>query len=191
MKTKTSGRTYEQDELDWAWAVAAQVVVNAPALSKSQRVTVETRVRERIAGVDLWNMIAPRQRFVATLTGRLRGYPRYCAARNSPFQGLAADGAKRALYRLIREKFRVVNFIHDEVLIEFPIEADHHKLAQRVKKIMIEEMQVVVPDVPATCEFALMRRWYKGAKAVFENGRLVPSKPVPDGNNGLIWVHDV
>ena len=42
----------------------------------------------------------------------------------------------------------VVNFIHDEVLVEFPIEGDHN-----VQKIMIDEMRSVVSDVPVTCEY--------------------------------------
>jgi hypothetical protein len=188
--TKTRGRPYEQSEIDWAWSVATQVAAQNVALSGTQRTVVQTRIQERIAGLDLWNLLAPRQRFVATLTGRLRGFPRYCAARNTPFQGLAADGGKRALYRLIREGFRVVNFIHDEALIEFRIGADHTALAERVKQVMIDEMRSVVPDVPVTCEYALMRRWYKGAKALFINDVLVPSKPQIDTSGNTKWVHD-
>ena len=37
---------------------------------------------------------------VFTLTGRKRGNTSYCAEKNTPFQGLAADGAKIALYNL-------------------------------------------------------------------------------------------
>ncbi|MEI6236444.1 MAG: hypothetical protein WCT04_25590, partial [Planctomycetota bacterium] len=189
-KTKTKGRPYTQEEIQWAWRVAEHIAPQTPGLSETQRIILDTFIRERIAGPDLWNVLAPRQRYTATLTGRLRGYPTFCAAKNCPFQGLAADGAKKALYRLHREGFRVVNFIHDEVLVEFPIDADHNTLAQRVEKIMIEEMQSVVSDVPVTCEYALMRRWYKGAKSVIENGRLVPSKPVTTPSGTTIWVRD-
>jgi len=66
-------------------------------LTDTERTVLNTRVNERIAGQDLLEMIIPPQRFVSTLTGRLRGYPAYCAAKNTVFQGLAADGAKRAL----------------------------------------------------------------------------------------------
>src|SRR5262249_9415329 len=59
---------------------------------------------------------------VATLTGRIRGRVGYTQARNTPFQGLAADGAALALFDLVREGFRVVGFIHDEVLVELPDE---------------------------------------------------------------------
>ena len=38
-----------------------------------------------------------------TLTGRVRRYCSYCSAANAPFQGLAADGAKKALWTPIRQ----------------------------------------------------------------------------------------
>jgi hypothetical protein len=37
---------------------------------------------------------------VATMTGRLRGKVGFAQSRNTPFQGLAADGAKLALWGL-------------------------------------------------------------------------------------------
>jgi hypothetical protein len=56
-------------------------------------------------------------------------------------QGLAADGAKLAMYRLGREGYRVVNFIHDEFLIELPDDADHFAQACRIERILVEEMR--------------------------------------------------
>ena len=45
------------------------------------------------------------------------------------------------------------------------------------------------PDLPVAVEFALMRRWYKGARAVYVDQKLVPAKPVyKDGK--VQWVHD-
>jgi hypothetical protein len=60
---------------------------------------------------------------VFTLTGRLRANASYCARHNTVFQGLAADGAKLALWLLWRAGYRIVNFIHDEVLIEIPVDS--------------------------------------------------------------------
>lgn len=175
--TATKQRPYTPEELDWAWGVAAQMLQRMGHLSTEQRAVWDTRVRERIAGRDLWSALTPRQRFVSTLTGRLRGYPTYCAARNCVFQGLAADGAKLALYRLYREGFRIVNFIHDEILLEFPEAADHTAMAAQVERIMVEEMRRVVPDLPVTCEYAMMGVWSKRAKAVFVDGKLAPWVP--------------
>ena len=111
---------------------------------------------------------------VTTLTGRIRGRVGFAQARNTPFQGLAADGAKNALWNLTREGFRVVAFIHDEVIVELPDDADHTAEAIRIENIMNRSMKVVAGDVPVACEYALSRRWSKDAKAIFDDGRLVP-----------------
>ena len=188
-KTVKSKRFFTSEEIDWAWNGAAEIVPQLPHLSETQRTVWMTRVRERIPGQDLWSALTPRQRFVATLTGRLRGYPAYCAARKTVFQGLAADGAKLALYRLHSEKFEIINFIHDEVLVALAIDADCTVEAKRVETVMIEEMQLVTPDIPVSCEYALMRHWHKGAEAMFVDGKLVPVKPIKiDGKTN--WAHD-
>jgi hypothetical protein len=64
--------------------------------------------------------------------------------------------------------------VHDEILIELPEDADHAAEARRVESIMNREMQRVTGTVPVACEYALARRWSKKAKAVFEDGRLIP-----------------
>ena len=106
---------------------------------------------------------------VVTLTGRLRGRVSFSQARNTPFQGLAADGAKRAIWKLTLAGFRIVAFIHDEVLIELPVDADHAAEARRIDKIMCDAMQEFTGNVPIKCEYALMDRWYKQAEAVYDN----------------------
>ena len=117
---------------------------------------------------------------VETLTGRIRANVRFTAARNTPFQGLAADGMKEALYRLMRAGYRVVACVHDEVIVELPEHGiDHKSAADDVSRVMREAMRdVIQSDLPISCEYALMRRWHKGAKPVFdENGKLLPWEP--------------
>jgi DNA polymerase I-like protein with 3'-5' exonuclease and polymerase domains len=117
---------------------------------------------------------------VATLTGRIRGRVSYSQARNTPFQGLAADGAGLALFALVREGFRVVGFIHDEVLVELPDEGGYvsEEKVRRVEEIMCRQMEeVLVDDIPVACEAALSRRWHKKAKLVVEGGRVLPWQP--------------
>jgi hypothetical protein len=89
--------------------------------------------------------------------------------------GVAAYGAKLALWALIREGYRVVAFIHDEVVIELPEDADHTTEARRIEEIMNRAMERVTGDVPIACEYAPSRRWSRKARAVFdEMGWLVP-----------------
>lgn len=120
-------------------------------------------------------------------SGRIRGNMGYCDACNTLFQGLAADGAKLAMFRILYEMYcvpssplygsRMVAFIHDEFLCEHPDEkAD--VAARRVAELAVEEMRKVLPDVTVTAEPALMKRWYKKAEKVLNvNGHLIPWEP--------------
>jgi len=99
---------------------------------------------------------------VATPTGRLRAGATFCQARNTPFQGLAADGAKLALFELVRAGYRIVAFIHDEILVELPIGADEHAEAQKIRQIMCDAMRRVTGKIPIACgEPVFMDRWSK------------------------------
>jgi DNA polymerase I-like protein with 3'-5' exonuclease and polymerase domains len=113
---------------------------------------------------------------VFTLTGRLRAAAGFTARRNTVFQGLTSDGAKLALWRVWRAGFRVVNFVHDELLVEVPAGSDLTAHAGRVQTLMVEGMRAVLPDVRVGVEYAATARWAKGAKATFDaNGRLTLS----------------
>jgi hypothetical protein len=69
----------------------------------------------------------------------------------------------------------LVAFLHDEVVIELPEDADHAAEARRVESIMNSAMEEVTGDVPVALEYALSRRWSKRARAVFDaDGRLIP-----------------
>jgi hypothetical protein len=129
------------------------------------------------------------------LTGRIRGRVTYCQVRNTPFQGLAADGAALALFSLIKEGFRVVGFIHDEMLVELPDEGGYvsEDKVQRVVEIMCREMEgVLVGDIPVECEAALSTCWSKEAKLNVRDGKVFPWNP--DGKMSIdlpkLWPHD-
>ena len=137
-------------------------------------------------------------------SGRIRGGLSFCEAANSYFQGLAADGAKEALFRVQAECYanptktplygcRPVVFMHDEIIMEVPTDrAD--AAAARLAQVMIEGMSKYIVDVPVTATPVAMRRWYKGAKPVRVDGVLVPSKPVHEDVNGkqvTKWIADI
>lgn len=120
-------------------------------------------------------------------SGRLRAGCTFCSGANTWFQGLAADGAKAALYALYKACYldeesvlygvRMWAFIHDEVMFEGP-EETAHLWAPEAARIMVEAMTKYIPDVPSKAEPALMRRWSKKAKTVYdENNKLVPWEP--------------
>jgi DNA polymerase I-like protein with 3'-5' exonuclease and polymerase domains len=98
---------------------------------------------------------------VLTLTGRLRALASYTQQRNTIFQGAAADGAKLALYRLFRKGYRVVAFIHDEMIIEVGANADLPACQRDIDSILIEAMREICPDVAIEVKGEFSRSWGK------------------------------
>jgi hypothetical protein len=109
---------------------------------------------------------SPSETFTSyTITGRPKAMCIYTEGSNYPFQGLAADGAKAALWAIWREcilgwywstrggqgyghaladsplrQSRLVNFVHDEIVAEHP-EGDAGKAAlARQEALMVSEM---------------------------------------------------
>lgn len=98
---------------------------------------------------------------VTTLTGRVRGQCSYTQAKNTPFQGLASDGTKQALFALIRKGFRVINFVHDEYIIEVKDDEHFQDTGLAIQEIMISEMKKVCPDVRISVEWIASDCWRK------------------------------
>jgi hypothetical protein len=116
---------------------------------------------------------------------RVRGHVTYTVGCNSFFQGLAADGAKAAMWEAARAEYaepgsplygcRTVNFVHDELIVEVPDDRElAHAAAMELQRIMQEAFNRWTPHCPTTAEPALMRRWSKNADPVWDNGMLVP-----------------
>jgi len=169
------GRPYPPAFVDWVWATLQASGLHLP-LTPAARAAAERRT-----GCDEIRRVLSTETVVLS-SGRIRSFCHFPQARNTPFQGLAADGSKLALCRLIKAGFRVVNYLHDEVIVELPCYADHLMLARRIERIMIDAMREFTPGVRITVEFALMERWSKAAKPVFDD----PSCP----KRLLIWKPD-
>lgn len=170
------------------------------------------------------------------MSRRIRGQVRFTAAANGFFQGRVADAMKDILWRLGMECYtgretapdgtltggyspllgsRLSMFLHDEPILEHP-EADAHIRAERQRQIVVETLMQWMPNIPCSSTAVLMRRWQKGAEALFacgcgkyngkaacecgKQGTLVPVKPEKresgvDEKTGekkykIIWVHD-
>src|SRR5690606_37318435 len=94
-------------------------------------------------------------------SGRLRAGATYCAASNSPFQGLGADVAKLAGWFIFKACLglselgeadplygcRPVLFVHDSFMTEVP-EERAHEAAIRQKELMDHAGRIVLRDVP-------------------------------------------
>ncbi len=117
------------------------------------------------------------------VTGFVRGDVGYTDGCNHLFQHLAAQGAKRALYRAAFEAYadpssaffgsRPVVFVHDEIIAEVP-EDKLHEAAHRLAEIMVEAMSTVIKRVKVSASPAAMRRWTKEATDKYQDGKLIP-----------------
>ncbi|MBE2283069.1 MAG: bifunctional DNA primase/polymerase [Prosthecobacter sp.] len=94
-------------------------------------------------------------------SGRENWWKRYSSLLNTPVQGSAADGLKRALCRLHTELptgSRIVSCIHDEILVEAP-DQEAETVEAMVEQIMVEEMKKLFPDVHITVEVKTIETW--------------------------------
>lgn len=112
-------------------------------------------------------------------SGRVRAGCSYTEACNSLFQGLGADLAKDAGYRIARAQLtgqmlgRTVNFVHDEFVVETP-EQCTDQTAQQVETHMLDAARKWLPDVPCGVEVLAARVYSKEARRMVVDGRLVP-----------------
>lgn len=135
---------------------------------------------------DIINELTNKPYIKQLRTDRIRGDVGFCDGANTFFQGMTADGSKLAAYEAVKACMvkphsplfgsHVVNYVHDELIIESPEEGAHEAVME-LQKIMVDSMSLLTPDIPPGVDGAIARRWYKGAEAVWENGRLVPWEP--------------
>lgn len=172
-----NGEPYRNELIDFCWKQAAARLVD---FSTAEQADIAAK-RPSVRLAKSASRIAE-QKGCFTLTGRLRANATFCARHNTLFQGLAADGAKLALWRLWREGYRIANFIHDEMLIEVPADSDLKHHSDRVCEIMVGAMQEVVPDVKIKVECVASDRWCKQAQPIYDpiDGRLLPWPPAVD-----------
>jgi hypothetical protein len=117
-------------------------------------------------------------------SNRFRGNVSFCDGANSFFQGLAADAAKAAGFLVARACYaesdsplygwRIVNFVHDELILSGPDDERAHDAAVELARLMVVGASPFLPDVPPVVEPLLCRRWSKAAKPVYIDGRLKP-----------------
>ncbi|MBL8994508.1 MAG: hypothetical protein JNM63_14280, partial [Spirochaetia bacterium] len=149
----TQGRRYQDDFVDRVWAMLARCCRN-PGLQAELSGQIPSRgLADRLFG-----------RVATTLTGRVRAGLSFTESRNTPFQGLAADGAKTAVYRLVRAGYRVVGFVHDEIIVEIPGEwredaAEHRRIQGIVEGAMRD---VLDGSLPVKTESVVSDHWTKG-----------------------------
>lgn len=131
------------------------------------------------------------------MTGRWRGRCFYTQACNTMFQGLTADAAKAAFFEVSRLCYTVKSsplygcrpllFVHDEIIIEAPLEQAAEAAAE-LERVMVAVYQQYTPDVRIQASAHLMNRWSKDAQATYdERGKLVPWEPPQSEDEKAEW----
>ena len=115
---------------------------------------------------------------------RKRYLRKFTIACNTPFQGIASDGAKEAIVMVWRECFFdkesplykcvPILFVHDELVLEVPFKNQEQatRSALRLKQLMESGMQKHTPDIPAVAEPCLTKLWTKEAESEMIEGLL-------------------
>tara|TARA_E500000305_G_C4027027_1_gene242447 strand:- start:2431 stop:4437 length:2007 start_codon:yes stop_codon:yes gene_type:complete len=117
------------------------------------------------------------------VSGRQRYLSRYTVACNTPFQGIAADGAKEALIQVWEECMSAegplsgcypILFVHDEIVLEVPENIEKaDAAAKRLGDLMVQGMEIHTPSIPAVAVPCLSKVWTKDAESeIGEDGLL-------------------
>lgn len=155
---KKDGDPYDPDFFEKCWEclyqIGKKIPKNSPLSEKSRK-----KLLLKTGDWELGKELVLGQ--ALTLTGRVRSKVRYTAARNTPFQGLAADGAKLALWKLVSEDYKVCAFIHDEIVVE-EVESKAEATLHYVEKVMQECMASVLDNtLPIGTEGSISDAWSK------------------------------
>lgn len=151
---KKDGTRYKDYFIGQMWRLAEGLLAMSPAKDKAPFVK---DVEKRASGWKLKKYFFGGT--AVTLTGRVRKGVDFTVQKNTGFQGLAADGAKLALFEMVKVGHKIVAFIHDQILAE--VDGDDEEV-QAIKKIMVEEMQGVLNQaVPVEVEYEVSDSWNK------------------------------
>jgi hypothetical protein len=136
------GRPYTPEEIDFFWDQAQRLPV-----------TLEAKVADKLHGrqpdIRLWEAVRDwaGRRPVFTVTGRLRANATFCSSRNAIFQGAAADGALLGLWLVWRAGYRIVSFVHDQLVVESPADDKVKDRVADIERLMKQGMGMVVPGM--------------------------------------------
>ena len=153
-----AGRAIKADGTPYSSGFRQQTWNNLAVLNHNP--LLADRLFAQMPGDDLRNRLFGST--VTTLTGRVRARVDFGESRNTPFQGLAADGAKTALWELWKAGYKIVAFVHDEIVIEVPEDKAEETLPIVVNTMQSAMASVLGTDLPVGVEACISDCWTKG-----------------------------
>ena len=148
----TPSRPYSQDEISYFWEQAQQLPLK---LQDRLHAKLDGRRHDKL----LWEAVRnwAGRRPVFTVTGRLRANTTFCSSRNCVFQGTAADGAILGLWLVWRAGHKLVDFVHDQVVVESPADDRVPDRVAEIEELMRRGMLRVVPGMNVRVETVITR----------------------------------
>jgi hypothetical protein len=147
-----SGRPYSAEELTYFWDAARPLAEHFKPKLAAKLACREADPALKRAARD-WAGRRP----VFTATGRLRANATFCASRNTIFQGLSADGAILGLWKVWRAGYTIVDFVHDQVVVEVENGGRVYEDVAALEKLMTAGMKEVIPDMRVRVESVVTR----------------------------------
>ena len=140
-------RSYTPDEIDFFWTQAQQLPLGL-------KPNLQAKLGSRQADPELWGHARDwaGRRPVFTVTGRLRANVTYCSSRNCLFQGPAADGAMMGLWLVWRAGYKIVDFVHDQLMVESPADEKVKDRLVHIETLMKQGMLMIVPGMNVQVE---------------------------------------
>jgi DNA polymerase I-like protein with 3'-5' exonuclease and polymerase domains len=169
------GRPYSPEELAFFWDRAQEL---ASRLSFKPELLAKLHARRADRQLSECVRTWAGRRPVFTLTGRLRAQTTFCSSRNTLFQGAAADGAILALWKVWRAGYKLVDFVHDQLVIESPADDQIPQRVSHVEGLMKEGMLQVIPGMEVRVETVVTRSLNK-ADLDPRYAQNTPNKEVP------------
>lgn len=144
-------------------------------MSETRAGAIRERFFRAYSGLERWHRRCSRDargfqsKESRTLLGRRRllaegdWWPRFAGLVNTPVQGSAADGIKRALTLLHDHPQRpatanIVATIHDEIVVECD-QSDAEAVLALTKRCMLESMEQIAPGCPVEVEGGIGKSW--------------------------------
>ncbi len=156
-----NGREYTEEELDFFWGAASR-------LSLSLKPELQGKLKAHQADPRLWQAVRDQagRRSVFTLTGRLRAAATFCSSRNCIFQGGSADGAILGMWKVWRTGYKLVDFVHDQVIVEVPEDDLVEQRRVEVAELMRQGMLEVIPGMNVKVDAVITRSLNKGEQVM-------------------------
>jgi hypothetical protein len=147
-----TGRSYTPEEIAFLWEQAQRL----PVRLKPQE---QAKLQGRQSDKKLWKAVRDwaGRRSVFTVTGRLRANATFCSSRNTIFQGAAADGNLLGLWLVWRAGYQLVDFVHDQLVVESPADDKVQDRVAEIERLMKQGMGLVVPGMLVKVETVVTR----------------------------------